>query len=138
MAQVTSVQPRRGGRPVGCLGALALICLVCVLLAAGVVVWFFQSVRDNQRDQDRAARGAVVAAAERLRTRLENADADGTLTDREITQALGQVRARSVDRGGDRAVLVVQIAASSWAQCYSYTALPTGAVTARPLKECGG
>ncbi|MFE2416916.1 hypothetical protein [Streptomyces hokutonensis] len=127
--------PRRGSRPAGCLGALVLI---CVLLAAGVVVWFFQSVQDNEQDRDRAARAAVAAAAEQLRTRLETADADGTLTDREITKALGRVRARSVDRGDDRAVLVVQVAASSWAQCYSYTALSTGTVKARALDECGG
>ena len=134
MAQVTAVEPRRGSRPAGCRGAHVL---VCVLLAAGVVVWFFQSVRDDAQDQNREARAAVTAAAERLRTRLETADADGTLTDREITEALGRVRARSVDRADDRAVLVVQVAASSWAQCYSYTALRTGTVSARPLKECG-
>lgn len=134
MALVTPVEPRRGSRLAGCLGALVL---VCVLLAAGVVVWFFQSVRDDAQDRNRDAQAAVTAAAERLRTRLETADADGTLTDREITDALGRVRARSVDRADDRAVLVVQVAASSWAQCYSYTALPTGTVKARALKECG-
>lgn len=80
----------------------------------------------------------MLLAAERLRTRLETADADGTLTDREITEALGHVRAHSVDRGEDRAVLVVQVAASSWAQCYSYTELSTGTVQARALEECGG
>ncbi|MHC3469515.1 hypothetical protein ACYF6T_12440 [Streptomyces sp. 7R007] len=135
MAEVTPVEPRRGNRVAGCLGALALL---CVLLAAGVVVWFFQSVQDNQQDQDRAARAAVSAAAERLRTRLQSADADGTLTDREIAEALGRVRLRSVDRDGHRAVLVAQVAASSWAECYAYTALANGTVEDRPLKGGGG
>ncbi|MFE9606148.1 hypothetical protein [Streptomyces hokutonensis] len=67
--------------------SLGALILICVLLAAGVVVWFFQSVQDNEQD---------------------------------------------------RAVLVVQVAASSWAQCYSYTELSTGTVQARALEECGG
>ncbi|MER5516481.1 hypothetical protein [Streptomyces sp. NPDC002763] len=60
-----------------------MLMLICVLLAAGVVVW-------NQ--PGRRGAGRVAAAAERLRTRLETADADGTLTDREITEAPGRAR----------------------------------------------
>jgi len=117
----------------GCLGAAVP---VAVLVAAGVLVWFFQAVHDTGRDRERDARAAVTAAAERLRGRLQEADADGTLTDQEIAAVLRPRSLRSVARTPAGTTVVVQVAASDWAQCYTYTAGHTGTVTARPLDDC--
>ncbi|MFC8344031.1 hypothetical protein [Streptomyces sp. NPDC057280] len=132
--------PRRDSGPAGFLarsaGCLGAAVLTCVLVAAGVLVWFFQAVQDSGRDRERDARAAVTAGAERLRVRLQQADADGTLTDQEIAAVLRPRSPRSVVRTATGTTVVVQVAASDWAQCYTYTAGRTGTVTARPLDGC--
>jgi len=76
-------------------------------------------VQDTGHDRERDSRAEVVAAADRLRARLRQADADGTLTDRELTAALPSHSVRSLDRNPSRTVVVVQVAAADWAQCYA-------------------
>ncbi|MFF5496972.1 hypothetical protein [Streptomyces aquilus] len=120
-------------RSAGCLGAAVL---VGVLVASGALVWFFQAVQDSGRDRERDARAAVGADAERLRVRLQEADADGTLTDQEIAAVLRPRSPRSVARTATGTTVVVQVAASDRAQCYTYAAGRTGAVTGRPLGGC--
>ncbi|MFE7168669.1 hypothetical protein [Streptomyces sp. NPDC057616] len=120
-------------RTLSCLG---ISVLGCILLAAALVVWFFASWRHAARGRDFGSQAAVTVSADRLRGRLEDADADGVLTEQEIIDALQHRPARSLVREQDRTVLVVQVAASGWAQCYAYIALPTGSVGQRPLKSC--
>ncbi|MCI3271701.1 hypothetical protein [Streptomyces cylindrosporus] len=140
MTSPTRQAPRRGSGPAGFLarsaGCLGAAVLLCVLVAAGLLVWFFQTVHDSGREREHDARADVTAAAERLRTRLQAADADGTLTDREITDVLHPRSPRSVARTATGTTVVIQVAASDWAQCYAYTATRTGTVTSRPLGTC--
>lgn len=132
-----------GGRPAGfparlagCIGTVTLLCVVLgVLVAAGLLFWFFHQVTEDEHDRQRESRTAVADSAGQLRARLEKADSDGTLTTREIQETVGR-RLRSLDRSATRTVVVAQIAAGDWAQCYSYTARPSGAVTATPLTGC--
>ncbi|MES4908198.1 MULTISPECIES: hypothetical protein [unclassified Streptomyces] len=132
---------QRNGRPArllartaGCVGAAVL---VCFLIAASLVVWFFSHMQDVQRSRDRDAQAAVIAGAEQLRIRLLDANSDGTLAGQEIDVALNHKPSiRSLRREKTRTILMVWIAESGWAQCYSYTALPTGAVSSAPLKAC--
>ncbi|WP_055549658.1 hypothetical protein [Streptomyces sp. NBRC 110028] len=132
---------QRNGRPtgllaraVGCVGAAVL---VCVLLAAILVVWLFAHLHHVTRNRERNAHAAVVTTAEKLRMRLLDANSDGALTRHEIDMVLNHRPAvRSLRREKTRTVLVVEIGASDWVQCYSYTALPTGAVSSAPLKVC--
>lgn len=135
MTSPTRYAPRRLSRSAGCLGATVL---VGVLVAVGVLVWFFQAVQDSGRDRERDARAAVSAGAERLRARLQAADADGALTDREIVDVLRPRSARSVTRTAAGTTVVVRVAASDLARCYAYTAHHTGTVTSRPLDGCPG
>ncbi|MFI8533634.1 hypothetical protein ACIGMX_25745 [Streptomyces aquilus] len=140
MTSPTRQAPRRDSGPAGFLarsaGCLGMAVLVGLLVAAGALVWFFQAVQDSGRDRERDARAAVTADAERLRVRLQKADADGTLTDQEIAAVLRPRSPRSVARTAAGTTVVVQVAASDWAQCYSYTAGHTGTVTSRPLAGC--
>ncbi|NUP16950.1 MAG: hypothetical protein HOZ81_12745 [Streptomyces sp.] len=142
MTSPTRQAPRRDNGPAGFLvrsaGCVGAAVLVGVLVAAGVLVWFFQAVQDSGRDREQDARAAVTAAAERLRARLQEADADGTLTDREITDVLRPRSPRSVARSATETTVVVQVAASGWARCYTYSATRTGVgtVTSRPLDSC--
>jgi hypothetical protein len=109
---------------------------VFVLLAGALVTWFFYSWHRTAQSSDRDAQAALAASAERLRARLEEADGDGALTDREIGEALEHRAPRSLARDEGRTVLVVQVAGSDRAACYSYTALPTGRVTSEPAATC--
>lgn len=120
-------------RTLSCLG---ITVLGCILLAAMVVLWFFSSWQHAAHSRDFGSQTAVTVSADRLRARLEHADADGVLTDQEIAGALQHRPARSLVHEQDRTVLVVQVAASGWARCYAYIALPTGSVGERPLKSC--
>ncbi|MEV8031731.1 hypothetical protein [Streptomyces sp. NPDC086182] len=117
-------------------GCLGVVVLAGILSAAGLLIWFFQSIHDSGRDQDREARAAVAAAAERLGKRFTEADADGILTDQEIADALKQHDPWSLDRNATRTVVVVQVAAGGWAQCYAYTATRAGSVTSLQLQSC--
>jgi hypothetical protein len=109
---------------------------VFVLLAGVLVTWFFFSWHHTAQSRDHDSQAALAASADRLRSRLADADADGTLTDREITEALEHRSPRSLVRDEGRTVLVVQVAGYDWSRCYSYTALPTGRVTSEPLATC--
>ncbi|WP_330340419.1 hypothetical protein [Streptomyces sp. NBC_00557] len=137
---MTPVVRQHGSRPAGILarsaGCLGVLVLAGVLSAVGVVAWFLVEVHHTRQTRSHDAKAAVAASAEHLRARLGDADSDGVLTDQEIDAALGHRHPRSLVRGPARTVLVVQIAASDWAQCYAYTALPSGAVSSKPLEEC--
>ncbi|MFI1337569.1 hypothetical protein ACH4U7_47280 [Streptomyces sp. NPDC020845] len=132
---------QRDGRPAGLLaraaGCVGAVVLVCFLIAAILVVLFFANLHHVTQRRDRDAHAGVVTTAERLRLRFLNANSDGTLTRHEIDMALDHRPAiRSLRQEKTRTVLVIEIGASDWVQCYSYTALPTGAVSSAPLKAC--
>ncbi|MQY39837.1 hypothetical protein SRB17_78650 [Streptomyces sp. RB17] len=110
--------------------------LAGVLAAVALVAWFLVGLHHTGQTRSHDSKAAVAASAEHLRARLRDADSDGVLTDHEIDEALSHRRPRSLVRSAARTVLVVQIAASDWARCYSCTALPSGAVSSTPFKEC--
>ncbi|MET9361598.1 hypothetical protein ABZX93_11830 [Streptomyces sp. NPDC006632] len=113
-----------------------MILLVCFLLAVGLLAWIFLTLHHVQAEHDRDGKNSVVSAAEQLRGALERADADGVLTDREVAQVLGDRPPLSLNREANRTDLVVQVATSGWAQCYTFTVLGAAHVTSRPLDAC--
>ncbi|WP_330284578.1 hypothetical protein [Streptomyces sp. NBC_00588] len=117
-------------------GCLLMAVTVFVLLAGALVTWFFFSWHLGAQSRDHDSQAVLADSAERLRVRLEDADADGALTDREIAEALEHRSPRSLARDEGRTVVVVQVAGYDQARCYSYTALPTGTVTSEPLTTC--
>lgn len=75
----------------GSLAALAGLALVAALCAAGGVFWFFHSLSRHPHQLHDASLAAARSAADKHQAELVTAAADGTLSDREISQMLGRL-----------------------------------------------
>lgn len=102
----------------GLLAALAGLVLVAALCAAGAAFWFFHSLSHHQHQLHDMSLADARSAADKHQVELANAAADGTLSDHEISQVLGESWA--IDRSPGRWAITERRMLSGGYLCFRF------------------
>lgn len=122
----------------GSLAALAFLAILAFLLVAGTVAWMFGiALPRHQQKIDDQSEVTARGLAERSQAKLTSAASDGTLTDSEITKAVGIMW--TIERSADQWA-VTTLYPGSKDICFRFdVALPLGPntrVTHTELPAC--